>query len=68
MSAAEFRAAREALDLTQGDLARALEVTLRAVQFWEAGTRAVPGPARVALRLMLQSRQSTATGRGTLAA
>lgn len=57
MSPAEVRAAREALGLTQLALAAALECTPRSVQMWEAGDRNVPGPARVALRLMLQASQ-----------
>lgn len=48
----EFRAAREALGLTQADLGKALESDTRTVQRWEAGERAVPGPVRVALRCM----------------
>jgi DNA-binding transcriptional regulator YiaG len=62
MTPAEFRAARERLGLTQTALAAALEVTLRAVQMWEAGDRAIPGPARVALRLM-SAQSSTSGGR-----
>ena len=57
MSPTEFREARKALGKTQAAMADALEVTLRAVQWWEAGDREVPGPARVALRLMLQAPQ-----------
>lgn len=54
MDAADFRTARERLGMTQQEIANALEVTLRAVQFWEAGARAIPGPVKVALRLMLR--------------
>jgi DNA-binding transcriptional regulator YiaG len=53
LSPAEFRAARAALGLTQSELAAALESKPRSVQHWEAGDRAIPGPVRVALRLML---------------
>ena len=52
MTAREFIAARRALGLSQSGIAAALEVTPRAVKFWEAGERAIPGPAAVALRLM----------------
>lgn len=55
MAPAELKDARKRLGLTQQAIADALEVTLRTVQMWEGGTRAVPGPARVALRLMLQA-------------
>lgn len=61
MTPAEFRAARERLGLTQTAMAAALEVTLRAVQMWEAGERGIPGPARVALRFMLRSAPSRST-------
>jgi DNA-binding transcriptional regulator YiaG len=74
MTPAEIRAAREALGMTQEGMARALLVTPRAVQMWEAGDRTVPGPAIVALGLMLRvprarwpSERSTATDRGTQA-
>jgi len=53
MTPAEFRAARAALGLSQRELAERLEVTIRALQMWEAGERAVPGPARVALRFFM---------------
>lgn len=56
MSPAEFRAAREHLGLSTAEMARLLEVTVRAVQMWEHGDRAVPGPVRVALRFMLPPR------------
>jgi transcriptional regulator with XRE-family HTH domain len=39
----KIREAREASGMTQQDLARAVGVTVRAVQNWEAGTR---GPWR----------------------
>ena len=53
MTPAEVRAARERLGLTTQQLATALECTVRAVQQWESGVRNVPGPARVALRMMV---------------
>jgi DNA-binding transcriptional regulator YiaG len=52
VSPAEVTAAREALGLTRRQLASRMEVTPRTVQMWEAGDRAIPGPARLALRLM----------------
>jgi len=66
MLPAELRATREAMGLTQTELAAALETALRTVQHWEAGDRAIPGPVRVALRLM--SAPSPAAHRGTRAA
>ena len=67
------RRSREALGLTTRELADALECTCRTVQMWEAGDRNAPGPARVALRFMLQalprqSPRSTAANHGTPAA
>ncbi len=53
LTPAEVRAAREKLGFTTRELADALECTLRTVQMWEAGDRNVPGPARVALRLLM---------------
>jgi DNA-binding transcriptional regulator YiaG len=55
VSPADVRAARERLGMTTQQLAEALECTVRTVQFWESGERNVPGPARVAMRLMLWS-------------
>ena len=52
VSADEFRDAIAALGMTQRDAARALEVDERTVRKWALGERSVPGPVRVALRLM----------------
>lgn len=41
---AEFKAAREELGWTQSALASALGVTLRAVQYYESGQRAISRP------------------------
>lgn len=49
-----FRECREALGLTQAALGDALWVGMRAVRYWEAGDREVPGPAWVALISMLE--------------
>jgi len=55
MTPTEVRTARATLGMTQRELAAALECSRRTVINWEDGTAAVPGPARVALRLMLRS-------------
>lgn len=55
MSPADVAAVRERLGMTRQQFADALECTLRTVQMWEAGDRGVPGPARVAMRLMLHA-------------
>lgn len=53
MTPDEFKAARLAAGLaTQQAAANALECDLRTVRRWENGERSVPGPVRVALRLM----------------
>lgn len=51
--AATLREMRQALGLTQSQMAQALRVTKRAIQFWEAGDREIPGPVFVALEFML---------------
>jgi DNA-binding transcriptional regulator YiaG len=52
MTAEEFRSAIEVLGLSQLAAAQALEVDARTVRRWALGEREVPGPVRVALRLM----------------
>ena len=52
MTADDFHQARAALGLTQAQMAEALESDLRTIQRWEGGERSIPGPVRVALRLM----------------
>ena len=42
MTPAELTSARNILGMTQGALATALGASRRAVQFWEAGERAIP--------------------------
>ena len=56
MTAAEVRALFDALGVNQTQAAEMLEVDARTVRRWERdGVQ--PGPARVALRLMLQAPQ-----------
>jgi DNA-binding transcriptional regulator YiaG len=55
MTPAEVSAAREALGMTKEQLAAVMGCGLRAVQTWESGERNCPGPARLALRLMLRT-------------
>ena len=43
--------------MTQDQLAKALESDIRTVRRWENGEREIPGPARVAMRLMLDARR-----------
>jgi DNA-binding transcriptional regulator YiaG len=58
MTPAEFKAAREALGLTQEEFARAFKVSLRAVGGYEQGMRnrkphAVPAPLASLVRMAL---------------
>ncbi len=45
MTAADLRAIREALDVSQAAMAELLGVDIRSYQRWEAGERSIPGPA-----------------------
>lgn len=49
MTPAQFKNIRAALGLSQSQMARALRVTRRTVQGWEAGAK-IPGIAQVAIR------------------
>lgn len=62
MTAQEFRAAIAALGMNQRQAAEALEVDERTARKWALGERAVPGPARVALRCIARLRALGATG------
>jgi DNA-binding transcriptional regulator YiaG len=53
----DLKAARTALGLTQHALARELRMGKsgwQSVNAWEKGHRAIPGPAQVAIQLMLK--------------
>jgi DNA-binding transcriptional regulator YiaG len=52
VSPEQFREAIAALGMNQREAAMALEVDERTVRKWALGERAIPGPARVALRFM----------------
>ena len=52
VSPEQFREAIAALGLSQRAAAKALEVDERTVRKWALGERAIPGPAKVALRCM----------------
>lgn len=66
MTPAEFSAAIAALGLSQLAAAEVLEVDPRTVRRWVAGDRDIPGPVRVALRLMI-ARPIISTTCGTTA-
>jgi DNA-binding transcriptional regulator YiaG len=54
MAADEMVKAREQLGLTRAEFAAALGVTRRAVDYWEAGERAISQPVELAVRHLLQ--------------
>lgn len=56
MTPADLRTAREQLGLTQAQLAATLRLGKqggRTVRMWESGQSRIPGPAQVAIELML---------------
>lgn len=57
MTPAELRSARAKLGLSAAKLAKALRLGAdggRTVRRWESGENAVPGPAQVAVEMMLE--------------
>jgi DNA-binding transcriptional regulator YiaG len=62
MTPSDLRAARGLRGWTQSEMASFLEVTTRAIQMWEAGNRAIPGPAKVAIRLMTEYHHQERSG------
>jgi DNA-binding transcriptional regulator YiaG len=58
MTADEIKSARIKLNLTQSELADRVGVTLRAVQYWEAGKRKVARPAVKVVEALLAERRA----------
>lgn len=56
MTSTEFTTIRKRAGLTQSGLAALLRITLRAVQFYEAGQRPIPGPVEYLAELLDQKR------------
>jgi hypothetical protein len=60
MTPDELTAARKALGMKAADLGRALELEGRdpgrLIGLWESGKHRIPGPAAVAVRLMLEAK------------
>ncbi len=54
MSAAELKAIRKVLRMSQAEWGTAPGASMRAVQNWEGGLRAIPGPVAVLSRLLLK--------------
>jgi len=52
MTADEFKAKQAALGLTNEDAATILRVSVRTVEKWRQGSRAVPGPVVVIFTLL----------------
>lgn len=63
MKSTDLRNARRRLGLTQHGLASALSMGKhgwQSISAWERGERPIPGPAQVALKLMLEKRNGGA--------
>jgi len=59
---AGFRAARNALGLSAEGMAKTLQVSSgRTIRRWEKGDRDIPGPAAVAVRMMLDKLAASIT-------
>lgn len=58
MHAADFVQARGKLGLTTAQMADAIGVTLRAVQYWESGERAIPPMAEKLVDNLLAAKAS----------
>jgi DNA-binding transcriptional regulator YiaG len=56
MTPAEIRSHREALGMTQGQIARLVGVDPRAWRSWEAGDRPFPASVELVLRAMTEVR------------
>lgn len=67
MTPADLRAARDALGLTQGGLAKALRLSPkngdRTVRIWETDGNTVPGPVQVAVAYMLKDKRFASKSR-----
>lgn len=62
MSPADFKAAREALHLTKGYLAKRWGVARQSIQRWESGYRDVPEQIAKDMKKMLDERQDIIDG------
>jgi len=58
MTAEELRSIRLALGKSRAEMAEALGVGLRAMQHWEAGERAIPGPVVLLARYLGANRKT----------
>ena len=56
MRSEEFKSAQASLGLTNEEMSTVLMVSLRTVERWRQGTRAIPGPVVVIFRLLVKYR------------
>jgi predicted transcriptional regulator len=54
MTSDEFKATRERLNMTQGQLAYKIGLSERSVQYYEQGGRSVPAPVSILLETFLR--------------
>lgn len=59
MRSEEFKSAQASLGLTNEEMSTVLMVSLRTVERWRQGTRAIPGPVVVIFRLLVKCRGAT---------
>ena len=60
MTAGNFKEAQLSLGLTNEQVSKLLRVSVRTVEKWRQGSREVPGPAIVVLRLCLRYKSAVA--------
>lgn len=54
MTSEEFRAVRDRLNMTQGQLAYKIGISERAIRYYEQGGRSVPAPVSLLLETFLK--------------
>lgn len=59
MQGDELREALETLGISQREAARRLQVSDRAVRYWVAGEREIPGPVEVLVECWLQKEEGS---------
>lgn len=62
MEAEEFQDALDRLGISQVEAARRLRVSDRAVRFWVAGDRKIPGPVEVLVECWLEKAREGSDG------
>lgn len=59
MTSSKFKEAQRELGLTNEEMSTVLMVSLRTVERWRQGSRAIPGPVVVIFRLLVKYRGAT---------